>query len=130
MAKKRGTSNVPIIMGIIGGLLGIPAAYWSGACAGVVGVVGGEGAHANEIAQFYLYMGLLGAILGFIGGLLGKRMPKFAGIIMLIAAFMAGYTLIAGNMLALVVAVLFLIGGVFCFVQKKVPVEETSKTEE
>ncbi|MDR0233044.1 MAG: hypothetical protein LBI82_13165 [Dysgonamonadaceae bacterium] len=118
MAKKRGTSNVPMIMGIIGGVLGIPAAFCSGACAATVGALS-EASDVNSLGSFYLSMGLLGAIAGLIGGLLGKKTPVPAGIIMLIATFMCGITLIAGNMLALIVAILFLLGGIFCFTQKK-----------
>lgn len=123
MAKVKGTSNVPMIMGIIGGVLGIPAAFCSGACAACVGAVSdastGTTNHASEFGTFYLWMGIIGATLGLVGGLLGKKIPAPAGVIMLLATFMSGFTLIAGNMLALVVAILFLLGGVFCFVQKK-----------
>lgn len=123
MAKKKGTSNVPMIMGIIGGVLGVPASYCSGACAAFIGAIDeaqtGTAGAAEELGSFYLWMGLLGAAVGLIGGLMGKKMPVPAGIIMLVATFMSGFTLIAGNMLALVVAILFLIGGIFCFSQKK-----------
>lgn len=122
MAKKKGTSNVPMIMGIIGGVLGVPASYCSGACAACIGAIdeaSGGTSTAAELGDFYLWMGLLGAAVGLIGGLMGKKMPVPAGIIMLVATFMSGFTLIAGNMLALVVAILFLLGGIFCFTQKK-----------
>jgi len=69
-------------------------------------------------------MGIIGAIFGLVGGLLGKKIPVPAGIIMLLATFMSGVTLIAGNMLALVVAILFLLGAVFCFAQKKEEIEQ------
>jgi hypothetical protein len=64
-------------------------------------------------------LGLIGAAVGLIGGLLGKKFPIPAGLMMLVATFMSGVTFIAGNMLALVVAILFLIGCAFCFAQKK-----------
>lgn len=127
MAKVKGTSNVPMIMGIIGGVLGIPAAFCSGACAACIGAVGdastGTTSHASDLGTFYLWMGILGAILGLVGGLLGKKVPVPAGIIMLLATFMSGVTLIAGNMIALIVAILFLLGAAFCFAQKKEEVE-------
>src|SRR6056297_2069584 len=116
MSKERGTSNVPMIMGIIGGVLGIPAAFCSGACASVI--TSGS-ASSGEIGSFYLAAAIIGAVLGFIGGLLGKKSPKVAGILMLLGTLLAGITLIAGNMLALVVAILFLLGGIFCFTQDK-----------
>ena len=118
MVQKVGTSNIPMVMGIIGGVLGIPASYCSGACAACVGAMS-NASQATDLGNFYLYMGLLGAAFGLIGGLLGKKMPTPAGIMMILATFMSGITLIAGNMLALVVAILFLLGGIFCFTQKK-----------
>ena len=117
MAKQRGTSNVPMIMGIIGGVLGIPAAVCGGACAAGLGGAAGA-ADAAEVGAFYLALGVGGAILGFIGGLLGKKIPKIAGIVMLIATFMSGITAIT-NMLVWAVVILFLLGAIFCFVQKK-----------
>ena len=81
MAKK-GTSNVPMIMGIIGGVLGIPAAYCSGACAACLGAVSdvsrGTTNQATEFGSFYLWMGLIGAAVGLIGGLLGKKLEIIA----------------------------------------------------
>jgi len=119
MTKKRGTSNIPMIMGIIGGVLGIPAALCAGVCAaGFIGFTG-DSSMAREAQTIYTTMGIIGAILGLIGGLLGKKLPKIAGIIMILATFMSGITLITGNIFALIVAILFLLGGIFCFVQKK-----------
>ena len=122
MAKK-GTSNVPMIMGIIGGVLGVPAAFCSGACAACIGAFSdaskGTTNQTSELGNFYLWMGIIGAIAGLIGGILGKKFPVPAGVIMLLATFKSGITLIAGNLLALIVAILFLLGGAFCFTQKK-----------
>ena len=119
MAKQRGTSNVPMIMGIIGGVLGFPAALCSGMCTAGITSLAGKGDSAGETGTFYLAMGIVGAILGLIGGVLGKKSPKAAGILMLIAAIISGITVIIGNMLAAIVAILFLIGGAVCFAQKK-----------
>lgn len=130
MAKTKGTSNVPMIMGIIGGVLGIPASYCSGACATFLGAMdeasSGTTGTAEELGSFYLWMGLFGAAFGLIGGLMGKKTPVPAGVTMLLATFMSGFTLIAGNLLALIVAILFLIGGIFCFTQKKEDVTITA----
>ncbi|MDR1582300.1 MAG: hypothetical protein LBS55_03420 [Prevotellaceae bacterium] len=109
---KKGTSNVPMIMGIIGGVLGFPAAICAGFCSETL-------TDDTSVGSFYLWFGILGAIIGLVGGLLGKKMPVPAGAIMIGAAVITGITMIIGNMLAAVVAILFVLGGIFCFVQQK-----------
>ncbi|MTI94590.1 MAG: DUF4064 domain-containing protein [Firmicutes bacterium] len=117
MAKKRGTSNVPMIMGIIGGVLGLPGAVCAGACAEGLSAVADEA--GTGVGDFYLWMGLIGALLGFVFGLMAKGKPMLSGVMMIVAALMCGITMIIGNLIALVVAILFLIGGIFALVQKK-----------
>jgi hypothetical protein len=83
MTKERGTSNIPMIMGIIGGVLGLPAAVCSAWCGEAIvaienidsGVVS-DGSTGGTI----LLLGVLGAILGIVGGALGKKMPTPATI--------------------------------------------------
>lgn len=118
MSKLRGTSNVPMVMGIIGGVLGLPGAVCAGACtAGLTAAAGST--NSSEIGNFYLGLGIAGAVIGLMFGILSKRFPKTSGFAMLAATFMSGLTLIAGNLIALIVTILFLIGAVFSFVQKK-----------
>jgi len=114
-------------MGIIGGVLGLPASICSSACAGCVGTIADLAeettTQGSEAATFYLALGIIGAIAGLIGGVLGKRLPNISGIMMLISAVMVGITGFVGNLLAWVVAILFLIGGAFCLAQKKEVIE-------
>ena len=125
MSKKRGTSSVPMIMGIIGTVFQLPGAVCSGACAAGLGSVAGESQKAvNDVADFYMGLGLVAALLGFICGLLGKRNPVFAGIGLLIAAILSGITLITFNFFSMVALILFLLGSIFAFVQKKEEVPE------
>ncbi len=123
MAKTRGTSSVPMIMGIIGGVLGIPGSFCAGACAAGVTGAAGNAAKAGEIGNFYLVLGLVSAAAGLVFGILAKRYPVFAGAMMIIAAILGGITLVAGNMISLVVAILFLIGGFMSIFQKKEVIE-------
>lgn len=121
MSKKRGTSSSPMVLGIIGGVLGLPGAICSGACAAGITVIDASNtaAEASQIGDFYMNLGFIGAILGLIFGILSKRFPIFSGIVMIMAAIFAGITLIAGNMLALIVTILFLLGGFLSIFQKK-----------
>lgn len=124
MSKKRGTSNVPMIMGIIGGVLGLPGAICAGACAEGVSTVVDE--TITGVGSFYMAVAIIGALMGFVFGLMAKRYPVLAGIMLIVAAIFSGFTLIIGNLFALVVAILFLIGGVFSLTQKKEEVTEVT----
>lgn len=114
---------MPMIMGIIGGVLGIPGSFCAGACAAGITGATGHSAQSTEIGNFYLMMGLVSAIAGLVFGILAKRYPRLSGIVMIVAAILGGITLIAGNMISLVVAILFLIGGFMSIFQKKESVQ-------
>ena len=115
MKKERGTSNIPMIMGIIGGVLALPTAVCSAWCGEVINP--SDGSTGGTI----LLLGILGAILGIVGGSLGKKMPVPAGAMMIAAAILTGWNLLM--VLSYIPLILFLIGGVFCFVQKKETIE-------
>lgn len=119
MSKTRGTSSVPMIMGIIGGVLGLPSAVCAGACSAGIGSINNTTAEATAEGNTFMVIALIGAALGLIFGILSKKYPTLSGIMMIIATFLAGVTIIIGNMFALVVSILFLIGAVFSFIQKK-----------
>lgn len=119
MSKTRGTSNVPMILGIIGGVLGLPSAVCAGACSAGIGSIDNTTAQAVAEGNTFMIIALIGAILGLVFSLLAKKYPVLSGIMMIIATFLAGITVIIGNMFALVVSILFLIGAVFCFTQRK-----------
>lgn len=112
-------SSVPMIMGIIGGVIGLPAAVCAGACVAGLSSFSETTQDASELGSFYLWMGVLGAVFGLYAGMIGKSKPKFSGIVFLLATFMSGITMIAGNMLALIVVILFLIGAAFAFKNSK-----------
>lgn len=120
MSKKRGTSTVPMIMGIIGAVFQLPGAICSGACAAGIGGMAGENQSAvNSVAGSYMSIGLAAAFIGFVCGLFGKKSPMFAGIGLMIAAILSGITLITFNLFSMIALILFILGSIFAFVQKK-----------
>jgi len=124
MAKERGTSNIPMIMGIIGGVLGLPAAVCSAWCGEAIVAVDNIDSGAvsdGSTGGTILLLGILGAILGIVGGALGKKIPTPAGSMMIAAAILTGWNL--ASALSYIPLILFLLGGVFCFVQKKESIE-------
>ncbi|MEE3034936.1 MAG: hypothetical protein VX325_03720 [Bacteroidota bacterium] len=142
MSTTRGTSNVPLIMGIVGAVLSIPntlCAVCGGAIAGgmaggmagmaedgvinpdELGAVGDAAAAAAEAgAMNAMYIAIGASLLALIAGILGKSKPTFAGIGMLVAAGLLMFqTLASFNILAFSIAVLYVIGGIIAFTQKK-----------
>lgn len=124
MTKEKGTSNVPMIMGIIGGVLALPAAVCSAWCGEVI--VSLDNIDSSTVSDgstggTILLIGIIGAILGIIGGSLGKKTPVPAGSMMIAAAILTGWNL--ASFLSYIPLILFLIGGIFCFVQKKESIE-------
>ncbi|CDZ24732.1 putative secreted protein [[Clostridium] cellulosi] len=125
MAKVRGTSNAPMILGIIGGVLGIPGSICSGACAaGLTSLSEGATTEVtNAAGNTFMIIGLIGSILGLVFGILAKKMPIPAGILMLVATVLVGITLVTFSFLNLAVVILFLIGAIISFTQKKETIE-------
>lgn len=120
MAKKRGTSIVPMLMGIIGAVLQLPGALCAGACA--AGLSSGSSS-STEAGNTFLGIGLVAALIGFVCGLFGKKNPVIAGAGLLIAAVLTGITLVTFNFFSLIALILFLIGGIMAFAQKKEEVQ-------
>lgn len=114
-------SNVPMILGIIGGILGLPAAICSGACAAGLSTLA-EGANeqtSNAAGSTFLWIGLISAILGLVSAFMYKKNSKMWGGMMVLAGILAGVTLVTFNILSFIVCILFLIGGVISLTQKK-----------
>jgi hypothetical protein len=121
MSNQKQISNVPMVLGIIGGILGLPAAFCAGACAAGVSTLA-EGATAESVSDAgntFLWIGLISAILGLASAFLYKKNTKTWGGLMLLAGILSGVTLITFNLLSLAVCILFLIGGVISLTQKK-----------
>ena len=117
---KKGTSSVPLVMGIIGGVLSLPSAICAGACAAGLGSLAGDVDAGVATGSLFMGLGIVGGLMGLIGGIMGKPLPIIGGIIMLISvvlvAIMAIPTL---NFLGIISAILLLIGAAVCFAQKK-----------
>ncbi|OQP38625.1 hypothetical protein A4H97_18040 [Niastella yeongjuensis] len=121
MSTQNKISNVPMILGIIGGILGLPAAICSGACAAGMSTLA-EGATeqtTSAAGSTFLWIGLLAAILGLISAFLYKKNSKTWGGVMILAGVLSMITLVTFNILSLIVCILFLIGGVISLTQKK-----------
>lgn len=119
MGKVRGTSNAPLVLGIVGGVLGLPASICSGACAAAVDM-GAE----TGIVEFYLYGTALLSIALIVASCFTRRSPKVAGILVILLTVCNTVLFgVTGNILGIIAMVLTLIGGILSIVQKKEEVE-------
>jgi hypothetical protein len=120
MSNEKQISNAPMILGIIGGILGLPAAICSGACAAGLSTLadGATKQSTDNAGSAFLWIGLIAAILGLVSAFLYKKDSKKWGVIMIIAGLLSGVTLVTFNLLSFIVCILFLIGGVISLTQK------------
>ena len=120
MGNEKQISNAPMILGIIGGILGLPAAICSGACAAGLSTLadGATKQSTDNAGSAFLWIGLIAAILGLVSAFLYKKDSKKWGVMMIIAGLLSGVTLVTFNLLSFIVCILFLIGGVISLTQK------------
>ena len=119
---QRGTSSVPLVMGVLVFALGLPAALCATVCATAL-TVGTAGAGAG-VGGFMIFLAFIGPILGLVGGIMGKSNPTASGAMLLVAAFlMLIETISMFSVLALIAFVLAVIGGIRALTQKKESVE-------
>lgn len=121
MSETNKISNAPMILGIIGGILGLPAAVCAGACAAGLSSLAENATEqsVSSTADTFMWIGLISAILGLVSAFLYKKNTKTWGILMIVAGILSGITLVTFNILSLVVCILFLIGGIISVTQKK-----------
>lgn len=125
--KVRGTSSAPMVLGIIGGVLDLPAAVCGAACAGgMVGIADetGTGELAASAAGGTMAMGIAAGVLAIVFGCMAKRNPKLAGICMMVSAILnLAVVVMSMNFMAIISLILILIGSIISFTQKKETVE-------
>lgn len=121
MGKQKSISNAPMVLGIIGGILGLPTAFCSGLCAAGISGFAQDATKQSieESAYVFMWLGFIAALLGLISAFLYRSSPKLWGIVMLLAALLSGITLFTFNLMSFVICILFLIGGGIAVTQKK-----------
>jgi CHASE2 domain-containing sensor protein len=116
-------SIIPMIMGIVGGVTGLPSSVCGGACAaGFTAATGKADAAAQSAGNVFLALGVVGALLGLVFGFMGRKMPVLAGLGMLAGAGFSGICLVTMNLLALIPTICFLIGAIFALLNRNKPV--------
>jgi len=112
----KGTSNAPLILGIIGATLMIPGLL----CAAFVGGLA-EAGGASGAGGVSIIFGLAPIVCGFVGGAKGKSSPMTSMILLLVSAVCAGigwYLTAFTSFFHLASLILFIIGAILAKVQK------------
>ena len=121
-----------LVLAIVGGFIGLPAAVCSGACAAGLTAVNemnvdsdgnvtnedAAGEKASEAGNVFMFLGLGGSLLAIIGGVCAVKPGHLATILLLLALIGNGLTLITFNPLSLMVVVFILLATIFCAVGK------------
>lgn len=109
-----------MILGIIGGVIGLPSAVCSGACAaGISSVADNTTAEqASQAGDAFMWISLIAALLGLVAAFLYKKKPGMWGAIMLLAGLVSLVGLASLNMAALIPAILFIVGGAMALSQR------------
>jgi hypothetical protein len=112
----KGTSNAPLILGIIGSVLMLPALGCTIFCGAVLEESGATGSAALSII-----FGIIPIVLGIIGGIKGKTDPTISFICLLVAAVSSLVCLIATaltNFIIFPAIVLYVVGAIIAKTQK------------
>jgi hypothetical protein len=125
----RGTSNVPMILGITGSVLLIPM---MGCILLLVGCVGSSSDVTSDgglAVVFFLLLSNVTIILGIVGGIKSKSNPKKSSLFLAIAAVFAailGFPKGGNILMYLIASILYLVGAIIAYKQKKVetPLED------
>lgn len=116
---QRGTSNAPLILGIVGAFISLPNILCASTCGAIVGAgatdsFGGLGLGAT--------LGFIPVFLGFIAAFFGKSKPTFCAVSMFICAAISLITVILTAFTSLfgwAALIIFIIAGIMALVQEK-----------
>ena len=108
-----------MILGLIGSLLGLPAALCSGACAaGLSSLDHGSSAASTQAGNSFMWIGLIAAGISFFGSIKVLRAGKAGGIALMIGFVLTAVTCVSLNPLAMFEALFLLIAAILGLVAK------------
>ena len=117
----KGTSNVPLILGIIGAVLMLPGLICAVICGGAVDTLAAYGGTITGASISAWVFGGTPIVTGIIGGVKGKTGPTLSFILLLVSTVLAGvgwYLTAFSSLFHLGALICFLIGAIIAKVQK------------
>jgi energy-converting hydrogenase Eha subunit B len=111
-----------IIIAIIAGFIGLPAAVCAGACAAGISAVGDASqTDSTSAGNAFMFFGVIAAILAIVGGILTKNPGKKGPVVQAVALLLALLTCITLNPISFFVALLLMVSTVLGFLKKDQP---------
>jgi len=109
-----------MIIAIVAGFIGLPAAVCAGACAVGLSAAGNSSDHdSNAAGNVFMFFGVIAAILAIVGGILINKPSKIGPIIQAVALALTCVTCITLSPMSFFVALLLLISTILGFLSKK-----------
>ena len=107
-----------LVLGLIGGIVGLPGALCSGACAAGItaGAAGAASDASNSAGNVFMLMGIVGSLLAIYGAIRVNSPGRRGAVVLLLATLINGVTLITLNPLSMLVVGLLLLATIFAFV--------------
>jgi hypothetical protein len=118
----RGTSNAPLILGIVGSILMLPGIVCSVCVGGTLGSLTGGGSGFENGVMIGLIIGLLPVVLGIVGAVVGKSRPDVSFVLLLLAGLLAGFAWFRSgfvSLFSLASFIVFIVGAILAKTQKK-----------
>ncbi|WP_040198063.1 hypothetical protein [Candidatus Soleaferrea massiliensis] len=116
MKRTWNTSAVPMVLGLAGGIVGVPfATRFSGLLAGISNI----GTGSARLAGVYSFLMLAGSLMGILFALLSKKRPMTSCAGFILSAAMVGVTLGSFHALTLTITLLFFFAAVVCLMQRR-----------
>ncbi len=122
-----------MVLALMAGMIGLPAAVCSGMCASLMGAAAAQSEKqpwedltqqekdgANAVGGLFMCAGLIGAVAYIAGGVLVLRKGPIGGIACTVATLLTLLTLVTFNPLSLVVLLLGGIATVLAYIKKDV----------
>lgn len=117
----KGTSNAPLILGIIGSVLMLPGLACAVLCTSLIDAGAAMGGQFTAFSVFGFIFGAAPIVTGFMGAFKGKTNPKLSFLLLLISGISAGigwYFTAFTSIFHLAALILFVIGAIMAKVQK------------
>lgn len=120
---KKGTSSKPLRYGIIGLITALPNALFTLLSSTFILEMSDTVMSDDlktEQSLFYFKLVLWSAVIGFLFSLISKRFYRIAGFVMLLCGLLILISIVTANVFLIFPAIFFIIGGTYCFTQKKI----------
>jgi predicted membrane protein len=118
--NSKGTSYVPMVLGIVATVFNLPAILCTTLCGAIFSAIGEALEFDSATGSSLMALGLLSFISGILGSFSAKNTPITGGVELLIAAILSIFIFfISFNFLQFFVTILYTVASIISFTQKR-----------